>query len=301
MDQMGVECSRSWVKTMGCLTIHTGQIYPRQSRLFLAKILIHLARGLDRIPPISRWIPSLFETLVLILSRPRELEELVKLHYASRRSVKVWSEIVFEPRGKLNRGESAFVRNYLNQKKRCIVFQSGGGRESLQLAQKGFEVMGIDTCVPLVEQARERATELDLSCRFEIGDMFDLPAPKIKYDALFLTQIMYSGIPTRQRRIAFLTTARTFLADGGFFYLEFVDDSEGEPNGWRFRIKQCVARQFEGNLELEIGDEYECDHFWHYFQNEPELVSEFQSAGFAVAEIEFAKGYAVLSLPGLGP
>ncbi len=97
------------------------------------------------------------------------------------------------------------------------------------------------------------------------------------------------------------TTARTFLADDGFFYLEFADDLEGEPNGWRFRIKQCVARLFEGNLALEIGDVYECDHFWHYFQNEPELVSEFQSAGFAVAEIEFAKGYAVLSLPGLGP
>ena len=100
----------------------------------------------------------------------------------------------------------------------------------MQLAQKGSEVMGIDACDALVEQARERATELDLSCRFEIGDMFDLLALKIKCDALLLTQIMYSGIPIRQRRIAFLTTARTFLADGGFFYLEFVDDSEGDPN-----------------------------------------------------------------------
>ena len=219
----------------------------------------------------------------------------------SRRSVKVWSEIVFGPRGKLNPEESAFVSNYLNGKKSCFVFQSGGGRESLDLARKGFEVTGIDACVPLVEHARERAADMSLTCRFEIGDMFDVRAPKIKYDALFLTQITYSAIPTRQRRIAFLTTARTLLADDGFFYLEFADDLEGEPNGWRFRIKQCVAKLFEGNLELEIGDVYECDHFWHYFQNEPELVSEFQSAGFAVAEVKFAKGYAVLTLPGSGP
>ena len=269
---------------MGCLTVHAEHIYPRQPRLFLARILITLARGLDRIPgPISRWIPSLCETLVLILSTPRELEELVKLHYASRRSVKFWSEIVFGPRGKLNRWESAFVSNYLTGEKRCLVFQSGGGRESLVLARKGFEVTGIDACVPLVEQARKRAADLGMRCRFEVGDMFDVPAPKIKCDALFLTQIMYSGIPTRQRRIVFLTTARTLLADGGFFYLEFEDDLEGGPNGWRFRIKQCVARLFEGNLELES-----------------ELVSEFLDAGFAVADVKFAKGYAVLTLPGIG-
>ncbi len=288
---------------MGTLTNHTGHIYPRRSRLILARVLLFLVRGLDPISiRLSRRIFSTFlGDILLIISTPRELEELVKFFYARPQSVKNWGEIFVGPNGELTDEEAAFVVNYLGGKKKCLVFQSGGGRESIALAQKGFEVTGVDACDALLKQARKRAADMSLPCRFEIGDMFDGPGEKRKYDALFLTQIMYSGIPTRGRRIAFLTTARTLLADGGFFYLEFQDDSGLQTVGWKFRIKRCLARLCDGNLELEIGDVYLNDHFWHGFKDESELVSEFQSAGFAVAEVKLDEGYAVLTLPGSGP
>ena len=206
----------------------------------LAKAFLFTARYFFRIPGLlSNKLSSICGTFVLIVSAPRELEKLVKLYYARPHSVENWGDRLVGTGGKLYRQESAFVDKYLKGKKSCLVLASGGGRESFPLAQRGFEVTGVDCCVALVERAKEHAKALSLSCRFEIGDMFEGTPVKRKFDALFFTQSMYSTIPTRERRITFLGRARTFLGEDGFFYLEFLSD---ERNDWMFRIKRTLAR-----------------------------------------------------------
>ncbi len=254
----------------------------------ISKAFLFTTWGMDRLPGIlGRKLSSIFGTLVLIMSTPREMEEMVKGYYARPRSIERWGDRLVGTGGKLYREESAFVAKYLKGKKTCLVLQSGGGRESLALARLGFEVTGIDCCEALVERAKDHAKALSLSCRFEIGEMSEGTPAKRKFDALFLTQYMYSAIPTRERRITFLEKARTFLAEDGFFYLEFYSDEVLEGNDWRFRIKRVLARLWGRNQELETGDSYEVDHFWHDFNCESEILPEFEEAEFGRCGFKF--------------
>ena len=262
----------------------------------ISKAFLFTARGMDRLPGIlGRKLSSIFGTLVLIMSTSREMEEMVKGYYARPRSVENWGDRLVGTGGKLYRDESAFVAKYLKGKKTCLVLQSGGGRESLALAQLGFEVTGVDCCEALVERAKEHAKALSLSCRFEIGEMSEGAPVKRKFDALFLTQHMYSAIPTRERRITFLGKARTFLEEDGFFYLEFFSDEVLEGNDWKFRIKRAIARLCGRNQELEIGDSYDVYHFLHDFNCESELLAEFEEADLAVVDLNLDQEYAVLT------
>ena len=264
---------------------------PLYSRAFLSA-----ARGTNRIPGIlGRKLSSIFGTLVPMMSTPGEMEEMVKEYYARPRSVENWGTRLVGTSGKLYREESAFVAKYLKGKKTCLVLQSGGGRESLALAQLGFEVTGIDCCEALVERAKDHAKALSLSCRFEIGEMSEGTPLRRKFDALFLTQHMYSAIPTRERRITFLRKARTFLAEDGLFYLEFYSDEVFEGSDWKFRIKRALARLCGRNQELEIGDSYDVYHFLHDFNCESELLAEFEEADLAVVDLNLELEYAVLT------
>ena len=193
--------------------------------------------------------------------------------------------------------ESHFVTHYLKGKKRCFVFAAGGGRESFSLARMGFEVTGIDTSSPLVESAKKYAFLHSLNCHFEVRDMFEGPPPTEKYDALFMTRVLYSMIPTRQKRIAFLKKVRTFLADNGFLYLDFLALPFRKGNLRVFRFKKRIATLFRGNMELEEGDTYYwlTNHFMHIFTQPSELVGEIEESGLGMVENNFEGGNVILA------
>jgi len=261
-------------------------------RFRLVRLLIQ--SGPFLIKPVRRLFSSLFGSVILILLNSSELEEQVKEYHHQPLSLESWGGSDVRTRGLSDR-ESHFVTKYLKGKKRCFVFGCGGGRESIALAKLGFEVTGIDSSRELVENAKEHASALSLSCTFEVKDMLYGPHSMEKYDALFLTQAMYSAIPTRKRRIAFLRGAKTLLKDDGFFYLEFLARDGLKRSEWKFQIKKWLARLCGGNKDLERGDIVRQDHFWHVFNQESELLTETEESGFKVVEIDFSNNDAALT------
>ena len=263
----------------------------RRFRLLFVSLLIRLNRLRESLFKTSS---SVIGSLILILLNSEELERQVKQYYTTAGGLKDESRPELLEEG-FSQEESHFVTTYLNGKKTCLVFGSGGGRESLALARLGFRVTGIDTSLPLAEKAKERARAFSIPCDFQVRDMLEEPTLKEKYDALFLSQNMYSTIPTRKRRIHFLRNARASLNDAGFFYLEFLGENGPRKNRWKFWLKKRLASFCRGNLELEEGDVlWIPGHYFHLF-TESELRSEIEASGFSLVEADCNRAYAILA------
>ena len=265
---------------------------PRKLRLLFVNLLTRIPLFFERL---SKKSSSMIGSLILILLSPDELEEQVRWYYTLPLGIESESRTALLKEG-LSKEESRFVTTYLKGKKSCLVLGSGGGRESLALAQLGVRVTGMDSSPALVERAKEQADALSLrNCHLQIRDMFEGPQATERYDALFLTQNMYSAIPTRQRRIRFLRNAQASLNDGGFFYLEFLGENGPRKNRWKFRLKKRLALLCHGNTELEEGDVlWIPGHFFHLF-SESELLSELEESDWNVVEVDMYKACAVLA------
>ena len=102
-------------------------------------------------------------------------------------------------RGKLNAIEEAELPPV--EGKRLAHLQCHFGADSLALAQRGAEVIGLDFSAPAIEAARKLAGELGLAnrARFVHADLYDALAaipPPHEFDMVFVTWAPSAGCPT---------------------------------------------------------------------------------------------------------
>jgi len=149
----------------------------------------------------------------------------------------------------------------------------------------------------MIAEARRRAQEANLPVRFAVADLtHDLPYPEKAFDYLFLTNIAYSYIFPRWRRVRFLRQAHSLLKPDGVFIISFATAS-GEsriPAGLLEWLFMRLRRWASFNREYEPGDRFAGDGFVHIFRFE-ELAQEFQEARFLVKEWLWEQCYAVLT------
>jgi SAM-dependent methyltransferase len=67
---------------------------------------------------------------------------------------------------------------------------TGTGALAVYLAAHGYEVVGIDNDPQVIERARKLAEYFRVSCRFELGDAFDLSAYAAKFDLSFSSGVI---------------------------------------------------------------------------------------------------------------
>ncbi len=67
---------------------------------------------------------------------------------------------------------------------------TGTGALAVFLAAHGYEVVGIDNDPQVIERARRFAEYFRVSCRFELGDAFDLSAYAAKFDLAFSSGVI---------------------------------------------------------------------------------------------------------------
>ena len=115
----------------------------------------------------------------------------------------------------------------------------GGGRHSLELARRGFTVVGLDAAAPVLAHARAAAAAEDLSVSFVQGDMRAL-----SFDARFdLVLVMNSSIGffDDATNAAVIAGCARALAPGGRLLLQCINPYQLEAylrdfrNGW-YRI-----------------------------------------------------------------
>jgi SAM-dependent methyltransferase len=124
--------------------------------------------------------------------------------------------------------------------KRVLHLQCHFGRDTLALAQRGAEVVGLDFSAPAIAAARQLAAELHLESRvhFVQADLYDapraIPEPH-SFDLVFVTWGAICWLPDIQR---WAELVASFIKPGGSLYLAeghptalVFDSSTGSPDG----------------------------------------------------------------------
>ena len=132
-------------------------------------------------------------------------------------TVDMWQRVVSEEQ---NRQEADFIQRVLGlaPPSRLLDVPCGGGRLSLELARRGFQLTGIDYSKEFLKVARSISAERGLAIAWERRDMRDLPWRK-KFEGVFCFGNSF-GYLDDKGNADFLKSALTVLKPGGTFVLD---------------------------------------------------------------------------------
>lgn len=137
----------------------------------------------------------------------------------------------------------------LNDCSAILDLGCGRGRHSLTLAQRGYEVKGIDLSTEAIKTAHEKANELKLdNVEFEVRDMRD-PLPDT-FDAIVNLFTTFGYFKEDEENALVFDSVVNMLEDEGLFVLDYlnaekvkrtyVPEEEGEFQGIDYQIKRYI-------------------------------------------------------------
>lgn len=124
------------------------------------------------------------------------------------------------------------------------------GTNSIWLAERGFDVLGVDVSPLAVEKARAKIDGLDLRCGFATLDFLAAPAPDGPFDFIF-DRGCFHVFDEPEERTRFARRVAAALKPSGL-WLSLIGSTEGPPRevGPPRRSAQEVALAVEPVLEI---------------------------------------------------
>jgi len=255
--------------------------------------LLLLTRLLSKVLEQMLRVVSLPERFVLIIWTPREIDRYSRADWNSREQVRNYVTLD----DWLSGTEQVLIERYFSNNGELLNLACGAGREALLLARRGLRVTACDWSPRMIAEAQRRVQEANLPVRFAVADLYDLPYPENAFDHLLLTNIAYSYVFPRWRRVRFLRQAYSALKPGGVFIIAFAQAANDPSAAERFLQRLFVRLRLYApfNKDYEPGDRF-AGTFVHCFQQD-ELKQEFEEAKFIIKEWLCNQGLAVLAKP----
>ncbi|MGH8224560.1 MAG: class I SAM-dependent methyltransferase [Gammaproteobacteria bacterium] len=143
-----------------------------------------------------------------------------------------------------------FVRSGAVAPGRALEVGCGTGTDVLWLARQGFVALGIDIAPLAVEQARAKAAEAKLDCRFESLDLLSDDVSGGPFDFVF-DRGCFHVFDEADERARFAERVAAILAPNGR-WLSLIGSTEGPARDWG--PPRRTARDVVGAIEpaLEI-------------------------------------------------
>ena len=124
----------------------------------------------------------------------------------------------------------------------------GNGRVGLALAQKGYQVLGIDLAESYINEANTKAQEKGLTAEFKAADAFEYQTPELCHGALnWWTSFGYAK--TDEENLEMLRRASDSLLPDAIFALDYMN-VPGIYRSFQPRVVNEVKTP-EGPLKLE--------------------------------------------------
>ena len=133
---------------------------------------------------------------------------------------------------------------------RTLEIGAGTGTSAIWLAERGFDVLGVDISPLAVEQARAKMKGRDLRCRFAALDFLSAAPPDGPFRFVFARGCIHVfDEPGERQRFAAQVAAA--LEPGGL-WLSLIGSTEGPPRD--VSLPRCSAREVVLAIEpaLEI-------------------------------------------------
>jgi SAM-dependent methyltransferase len=273
----------------------------------LGRIAHWLAHILHQIGYCFSRLGDLLQGLLPALLPPAELSRLTREQYlpdyASQHSDAIDPATLCPEDETLDVWEREVLERHGLRAGRMLVMGAGTGRESIGIARRGISVVGIDSSLDALRLARRLAGLQRVPARFHQGDYLALPYAAGSFDYALLSATMYSAIPGRAWRQAWLREIARILVPGGLAMLSFLPARSGTSRLQALcsRVNRALVRLPGANRAYQPGDDCTTIHFLHTFQDEEEIRGELAGAGAIIRELAWSRGYAVVAFPAQGP
>ncbi|HSB67775.1 MAG TPA: class I SAM-dependent methyltransferase [Candidatus Methylomirabilis sp.] len=190
--------------------------------------------------------------------------------------------------GELEEWEADLIPRVLPRPGRLLVVGCGPGRESVALAKRGFEVVGIDPAPILIEAARRHAEAHGVGITFETRSAAELDGPPGSFDAILCS--CYEHIPTRRRRIETLRLFQRLSRPPGVIILTAGWYPTRGPrlalvDGLRRLLRGLLGERFTTEpgdrliRHLSLASDAEVPCYYHAFHDPREILEEIEAAG----------------------
>ncbi|SRR5712692_836211 len=266
---------------------------------FFGHFIRILASGLGLVGLVFFRLANLLNGLLPVILSPAQLTSLVRNHYLAAYSEKIVPQVLALGDDYLDPWEAEVLDRYKISSGRMLVLGSGWGRESIAIARRGIEVVGVDINYVATRTAQQLAKSARLPARFHQADFLHPPYASASFDFVLLSSSMYSAIPGSSRRQTWLADLGLLLKPDGFALLSFesarVPDSR--IKAFCVRLNALSVKLPGANTSYQPGDYCVGGQFFHKFFTEDEIRRELLGAGASIQELNWAWGYTVVAFP----
>src|SRR5207248_11769432 len=116
----------------------------------------------------------------------------------------------------------------------------GPGRHAVALAKRGFDVTGVDVSSFLLEKARKRATEGNVSVEFVLEDMRDFNRAD-SFDLILNIYTSFGYFKDKRDDLKVLKLVHQNLKESGVFLLEMIS-------------KEWIAKNYQSTQSTRLAN-----------------------------------------------
>jgi len=224
------------------------------------------------------------QTLAVPVMRPDDLIRFSQEHYSLLRTVQGWTADDLVATW-LTPDEKILLEKIPVRTGHLLLLGMGGGREAIPLAEKGFEVTGVDFVTDMVEKAKESASRHGLTIKGLVQDISRLDVPSNTFDLVWFSGSLYSCVPTRKRRVTMLKMIHDSLKTSGYCLCQGHLSRDQKKISIQDIFRKLFAWITLGHIHYESGDKlWGNNEFVHEFSSLDEMRSEFSEAGFFIMD-----------------
>ena len=177
--------------------------------------------------------------------------------------------------------EKSVLDRFFRRGSRILVAGAGGGREVLALRKAGFDAEGFECNLPLVRASEQIFDRLGESKYVTLCEPDSVPQGPRIYDGLVVGWTVYTHIPTKARRVAFLQAlSQRALSNSPLLISFFARHSSSSDDVLVYRTARLCRFLLRRRKEpLEVGDRISYARFVRWFTSD-EVEAELRTAGF---------------------
>lgn len=116
--------------------------------------------------------------------------------------------------------ELAYLEKLLSKDQSILDLACGYGRFTIPLAQKGYDIKGLDISPNLIANAKETAKKKNLNIDFRVGDMRKLSYRDDSFDSVICMWSAFSELPELGDQLKSIEEMLRVLKKGGLAFLE---------------------------------------------------------------------------------